>query len=48
MVFSSVNLGVRALLGDQLSIGGIWVWKVVPQVNFGEQMEVGPVCIVLH
>jgi hypothetical protein len=29
LVFSHVSLGVTTLLGDQLSAGGIWVWRVV-------------------
>ena len=29
-----LNLGVRDLLGFQLSPGGIWVWKAVKQVQF--------------
>jgi hypothetical protein len=29
VVISPVGLGVRALLGDQLSPGGIWVQKTV-------------------
>ena len=36
----SVLTGLSALLGDQLSPGGIWVWRAVAQGQFWVQLEI--------
>ena len=47
VLVSPINLGVTALLREQLSHEGICVWRAVPQVNSSAQMETGSM-IFLH
>ena len=41
MLVLSMLTGVLALLGDQLSLSGIWVWSVVAQDQLQVHMETG-------
>ena len=43
MVVLSVGTCVLSLLGDQLSLSTIWVWRTVAQGQFWAQMETGSI-----
>jgi hypothetical protein len=53
VVVLPVFTGVSALLGDQLSPSGIWVWNTVAQDQFWAQMEthmhcLSIICVHMH